>query len=871
MATFDGGKLSDPNTQFTQVKPRARPDVRGEQLSTLIKGGAIAGKAFAKSAGAELAGGDKTREQINLQADIAETELDNRITDAMVAGGGTIQERTQEEVKDKALSEFATNDRTLLELRDRGVISTLEARGRRQLNLQRALSNPINAIFKGEFMNAASSLTGGAKGAVAEAFPFTPAELKQQAITSQQVKATAEFEGKIAGDMAKGIPEPVARKERALQAQADLELSEFARIKQGRKLNGEEFAKEGGVLRGSATRGLMLQVNALSTANGGQGLDADSLVRTNQTLDQQYRGLLENINSNPNIGSAEREVERKKLETWLTGMKNSLSLYDASSLDKKRLEQLSEMANKEAWAEMPGVMFLKTTVPEFFELTMQQGGINENLDRFVGKGTSAKLLTISSKMQAASDFGTGVPPESVDVAGVMMSAITMGGTKAGLEYVTSDAIQNNPDTKLNLKKLYDQAPEMSLQAYSTVDAQLVAPQNETLRAEINQSMVMARDKMNRIKSMVGAEGEVIFAEAQEPVVPINGIAHGNPRVSVRPNQSPNWILNLPDGMKENARDLQAMHRMISKQPWTWSHVQSQYVDGNDAFNGYMRGEFDVNVGMLPEPKVEEGLSQGGTEQPAPTSNKDVPIVIDRSPLQGATPQKADNSGVPITIDRGPLQGDTPNPQDSGLGSTTGFPTTGSELDIDALREMAGKGGVGAFNDTTHQWWLDNYNADKKNRAFVEKSSAKNMKQVLGNPTPQQKTNLNEARAIVSQATSAFTSEMSKFNVTEGELQNFIAHAYAAETKAGTSKSKISATGAAGELQVLPSTAVSLMGRSGTGSVPIFGPRAEALSGFDIDAFVNADYATQQKMLIDNKEANIMLAIAKFFERKFVGK
>lgn len=648
MADFST-KLSDPNTQFTQVKARQRPDSRQEQLNSLVGIGTALGKASAREAGAEFTGGDLTQAEVNTQADAAEADLDNQITDAMVAGGGTLQgsigdqERTQREIKDASLTEFAQNDRVLLELRDRGSISTIEARGRRQLNLKRALSNPINALFKGEFMNAAKSLTGGAKGAVAEIFPYTAEELKSQAILKEQVEAEAEHEGKVASLVAStGRPVSSVRRELQDQAEAEIQMKQIERTKQQRSLNGEEFSLEHGLRRSSSARGLYLDLNKRTAANGGNGLNADDMVAVKRTLDQTYRGMLEAINSNNdgsgtvNIGEAERNSEREKLKLWKEGMEASFEDYDAATLDKNRIAQSEQLADKLGWQYFPDFKVLERISPKIVEIMMLEGGL-ENIDKFTRKGFGKDVEASVAGIRAATQFSLNKPPENVDVAGTMISAITVGGSSAGIDYVTSPEIQEDKAKKINLAKIYDATPDVALQAYNTIDAQKKAPENYMFRREINDAMTAGLSKMNRIKEMIGAKGEVIFAEPENPVY--KGFGSGNPIIRDIMKPNPNWILNLPDGMQENARDLKSMHNMVVRQPWMWNHVKDNYVNGSDAFNGYMRGEWTVNIELLDQPTTDAGASEGGKDLGAAPriSGNDAPITVDRSPIQGEVP------------------------------------------------------------------------------------------------------------------------------------------------------------------------------------------------------------------------------------------
>lgn len=625
------GTLSNPNTKFTSTPVRAKPDVREEQLNTLIQGGSaaaqIAGKSYAAKKGAEMTGADLTQEEVHDTAQMIDQEIESQFVQESTAVEGPLQDTRVLEIKDQHLSEFANNDRVLLALRDQGTISTTEARGRRQLNLSRALSNPINALFKKDFLNAASSLTGGGTGAANAYFINTPEEERAIAIKKAQTDAEAKFEGAIAGDVAIGIPEYVSRRERLEEANAQLIVADFERKKKLRTVTGEDFANTHGTMRNSASRGIFRKLTELSTANNGMGVLGDSYIQVERMLDQQYNAFAQAINENAvdggkmDIGQAERTAELERLKSWYDGMKESIKLYDAAAYDEKVLTQYKNFANKEGWEVFPELMLLNSINPKMAELVMVQGGVTKALDRFIGPGTSTKITNSANRVRALRRFAEGKPPVTSADAAITVEGLTAGGTKEGIEYVASPEVQENAGTKAALRTAYHNAPAMSLQAYSTVDAQRVAPQNEAVRNEMATVMDISRKKINMTKDIVGAGDaliEVTYQDEAPPQWEQRGLQKrkvgGSPSfmsgemASARKNtgrgQRERLYLNLPDSMKDNIGDIQAMHNFVTKQPWSWEHVKDDYIDATDAFNGYMRGEWDVNDGMQPEPKAD---------------------------------------------------------------------------------------------------------------------------------------------------------------------------------------------------------------------------------------------------------------------------
>jgi len=814
-----GSNLSNPNTDFTKITPSKKADVRSEQLGTLAKTAAAVGKAVAVSSGKEVSGAGSTQKEINDNATNIAEEINARLTaESPQQDGGQMSPSRVNEIKDEQLSTFAKDDRTLLALRDQGTISTMEARARRTLNLKRALSNPINAMFKGDFLNAANSLTGGGTGAANALFPLTPEEEQKAAIAAEQNKQIAEFEGKIAGmAQSTGLPTEVIRREFQEEDLAQLELKALNRKKQKESLNGEEFSKESALLRNSAARGIYSKINELNNSSGGKGLDAPGMITVERLIDQQYRSMLEAINEGAattksfDIGQAQRKTSLENLERWKTGMISSLGVYDAAKLNTKGIEDLKQSAEIMAWKSMPELMYLKTIDPKMIDIISVNGGINKGLDLFYGEGAAASLKSDASRLKGMADFGLG-KPISFDFAGVVLSGIMGAGTEAGFEYVTSDSVQNDPAKKVNLKKMYDMAPAVSLQGYATIAAQRMAPENETLRSEMNDAMSIFRTKMDNVKQLTGTQDALIFATEKQFVFIANrGTKGAGPLgITAAGAAQKEWILDLPEAMQEYSGDLTALHSLIRKQPWTWSHVTDNYIDGNDAFNGYMRGEWNTNVSLSTstEKKSDTSVASQTVSKPA-----DSTLII-----RGATPLEGDYKLIPDS--------------------------------------------TGAYDANEYVLWSKVYNTETKG-AKGNKKDAKRIEGILNNPTDEQSENLSRIQETLDiTAPKAFAEEIKTSGVSMDEVKSLIALTYAAETSAGTSSSNVSSTGAVGAMQILPSTALSLMTK---GTKP-FGEEAALLTGFNRDAFINGSPDKRKKMLLTNEPANILFAVAKYFEQ-----
>lgn len=102
-----------------------------------------------------------------------------------------------DDMRNKALKKYGTNDKKLQALVDSGKISTIEANARRHAILQENLSNPILAMFKDDFLNAATPFTGGS-GELAKNYfgAFIPTEEERAELAAQEAVRTEMAEKK---------------------------------------------------------------------------------------------------------------------------------------------------------------------------------------------------------------------------------------------------------------------------------------------------------------------------------------------------------------------------------------------------------------------------------------------------------------------------------------------------------------------------------------------------------------------------------------------------------------------------------------------------------------------------------------------------
>jgi len=172
---------------------------------------------------------------------------------------------------------------------------------------------------------------------------------------------------------------------------------------------------------------------------------------------------------------------------------------------------------------------------------------------------------------------------------------------------------------------------------------------------------------------------------------------------------------------------------------------------------------------------------------------------------------------------------------------------------------------GEYDHVLFNAWSTAYNVENKDKKENEKDAKRTMKN-LNNPSRSQTRNIAALDNVIDNiAPKVFDNETLIYGFSPEDIRPLLHHTYSAETNLGTG-GKRSPTGAAGEMQILTSTALSLMGRGPKAGSQIFGPKAAKASGFDIDAFEAADREGRIDMLINNPTANYLLAIAKYYEQ-----
>lgn len=569
--------LSKPDLKFTPLTPSRKPDSRKAVIEGIGQIATIAGKSIAKSAASDIVGADLTQQEVNEAADFIDQEIATSLAGESVGEEGPIllTDRRVNEIKDVQLSKFAKNDRVLLALRDQGTISTTEARARRQLNLQRALSNPINAMFKNDFLNAMSDLTGGSTGAAKALFPLTAEEEQAQKISQAQQKSIAEFEGTLTSlELSTGKTRPVLRQELQEAEQDKQDILTLERISRSRTLSNEEAGRKLSAISNNVTRGISTLITQFSTENGGKGFNTQGKTVIERSVDQQHQAMVEMVNSDVTLGNKEKDGQIERLRKWRVGMDGMVKIYDATRFDKALIESLEQQATLSGWKTFPELMYLNSVSPDLLKVFMASGGIHDTFDRVLGEGIGQKVLDAAKSLSSLADLVEGktiIHPSSV--TGILSSS-------EGVAWLNSAEAQDNKNIQRGLATIYNEASEESLRMYLSSASRISARKGEPIRENIDRAMIVIRDRVNSIKKIIGATSIPITATS----IPRGGTV-----------KVPRVVIDVPDNMVDFSGTLSQMYKTIEAHPWSWEHVSEKYIDAADAFNGYLRGEWEFNI------------------------------------------------------------------------------------------------------------------------------------------------------------------------------------------------------------------------------------------------------------------------------------
>lgn len=608
MAAFDS-KLGKADTSFASAGPtRAPADTSGERDQMIAQaigiGAKAAGSAYAKSQAGKMSGADMSLAEANQQADVVDAKIEEGL--AAETDLGPVNPRRAAEIKDAALSEFATNDRTLVALRDRGTLSTIEARARRTLNLKRALSNPINSMFRQDFINAAKDLTGGQ--AMDDLLQETPEEKANRELREKKNEAIAKFEAeKTDYAVRMGISEESAGSELRAQ-QSDLDkIAKLNGLKAERELNQFEQEEFFATTRSSSGREVAAFIKEYSTANGGKGLMPNQMQGALRQIEGLYQKQLQALQTAKGVSGSYRDAEIARLKSWRDGQTELVKAYDINTLDKAEIEQLELAAQKIGWQNVGALMAYKAIDPRFFDVWMKSGGnLKGWIDQSFGGNAGTNFEKAAKSLASMNSWVMdGKAQDPAAVAAFL-------NTPEGAQYL-ADSVENEiddpgaPKVSDKTAQIYADQTETSLKSFTSGVSIMSAQNNPRYRGEVLKALDIATGKFEWLNKSKGGEGAITIEQ----------------RGTIGRNRRPRMELNIPDGLTENAGEIKQLYRVLDKQPWTWEHVADEYLDAADAFNGLMRGEWqpEINTEKVATEKSGARGTRLKTEAPADTGTE----------------------------------------------------------------------------------------------------------------------------------------------------------------------------------------------------------------------------------------------------------
>lgn len=597
--------LSDPNTSFTQITPRQAPDQAREQFAQGVATVAgMAGKGYAKEKAYEQSGAGRSLEDVNAEAEQIDTQIETALSTEQDEVAGPLQESRVMEIKDNVLRQYREDDRVLRSLRDRGVLSTTEANTRRQLKLQEALSNPILAMFRNEFLDASSDMTGGSRGAASGLFQYTPEELTSMQIAEDKRKMQAAFEAqKFDIVQRSGLPEGIVEDQLRKEALGKQKLMEYEAQMADRQLRTPEFLDMTNLQENSMTRELSLTMNTLVQQNGGMGLNPTSMANMNRQLEYRYQSQIASIQAAEGIAQEAKDKSIANLKLWRTGMQEYFKAHDSAALKKDQVAFIKDSVTLKNYENFPWVFAMQQMFPDFGKLYMENAGFTEGrLEMMLGKENLelykqdvGNIYNELGKFQAGQD----ADPRSI--------------AAFNNEQLQDHLIQNskvNKNVRANLNVAYDQATEISLKNYNQPFSMQYAMKNDDFKQEVGTAMDIARQKVDRVKGMTQNADAVIYVNSEAPSYS-----------DVHVGRKERLTLDIPDNMMRYKDDIIQMYKTVDNHKWAWEHVADQYVNSADAFNGYLRGEWEFNTtGKRPD----EGVGKVRAETPAKATELEAP-------------------------------------------------------------------------------------------------------------------------------------------------------------------------------------------------------------------------------------------------------
>lgn len=600
--------LTPANTAFGGVRSvvptRGTGDVIGKALSDVVQGVTVFGQANAREAGRQAAlsatGDEQSLEEVNQDVDkISEAMRESLKPDGDVVGVKQ-SKRQIEEARDKALSSIDVTRRSLESAFNQKHITRTELNARMRSLVAQTLNEGSNYLFKDQFVNAASSVTGGAKGsALNTMFPETADETLAKETQAAQIKATAAREGEITTLQLNnpGRSRESLEKEYNFAAQQAVKLKEFDAIKAQRNLNATEYRQSVDIEQGAFSQSIAKKIGEFSGEDG--NLDPESamlLKREVAAFIQKQRVQSGEVSG---IGVSDRDSLEADMVAYGKSVDEMLSLHDGRAANKSLLEAIKVNGELYGAAANPAAVVLGKANPTLLEAYNKMPSQSRARITKEILGEEGALAFENSK-QVISDmaaFATGNVNRLVDKRN---PALGYGDPDARTEYGSNEKISNSLYL-LNLD------PNVSSVSFSSMGD--IFSRNETVPEDSGEAKA-ALDLFDA--SRTGWMNSIRVLNSQLPTVSQNGMR---------------TVMDIDQGLIDNVPGIQeslhSAYNAMRLNPWVWNAKGFESAD--EAFNAYIDGRFNLkHSAYFAEPEEQKEatpVKKQVVEEDAPLSVK----------------------------------------------------------------------------------------------------------------------------------------------------------------------------------------------------------------------------------------------------------
>lgn len=315
-----------------------------DAAATLFESGI---KGYAIETGEDIAGVGQTQQEIAAQAEQYRVENDRLLAQAQAEQGEVpLTPEQVADIKAEALGNIQATVNTVRRLTASNQLSSSEARAHVDMALRGALSNPLTAMFKDDFMNAAAAFTGGS-GDIAQGFvTLSP----QEEVAKRRAEAAAAADAEM-WEQASAMAGPNGDVEfwynRLAQQQQLNSQAEFMDSVQANATMTQEQINSGKVtstLNSDYNSFLTQMASVMQTSPNGT-VDMKSRQKFRVDIESTYRqrrtDILNMYKGNDQRSITAREKAFAELDSW----KSSMDLALEATSDVTRAEEFMATTN----------------------------------------------------------------------------------------------------------------------------------------------------------------------------------------------------------------------------------------------------------------------------------------------------------------------------------------------------------------------------------------------------------------------------------------------------------------------------------------------------------------------------------------------